>query len=835
MYVTVTTGICPDYYSPLTDLDECKNTLPGMKISNRVVTSFAQQGCYPHWTPAGTCFVSTSNKLHYTAKTCEVTNPSYHNHQLVCKLDYERISCSWVPDNSYNLADGTETEYAYNSLAECFEKCDEDPQCIGFLDRSPQGRNVCAWKSNENTLQQVNNCVNDYYRKPKTADADAYKEVGDVGEMLSIQGQCNSHEIGDGNCRQKSEAVFKGPEPSDSSDFNGLLWSFGQFVDHDLDLVDEVKTQIEYIPYDADNDFEFHRARSDCPNGQFGNRRNAISARIDLSQVYGSTKQQEDKLRDPNDRTRMKMGSVDVLPSDDKTIFLCGDARCGENPFLTSQHTLWVKHHNVIVDELIKETGNTLSGDDLYEAAKQRNIATYQRIVDREFVPALVGPTPAAKYWRTGDWISHVYDSAKISIGSLYLNENESGVTLDLCREMVFGLHACKKQYLSHGSNGECVCATVQGSTFLPATSKWKTYEINKDVVCPSQGDMSISSLFSNAAYRLHHLVNDEFFIDEKKEKKDFLKKHFLNKESYAKHGKLDAWFERLLEQKSHKFGNHMAESLQHALFTGPKKSCDETTKENCRDLAALNCLRGIDVGLPTYNEVREMFGLPQREDFEWSENACGKTLSDLYDWDIDQVELFMGGSCEEPVSGAVLGETFLVIVKDQFLRLRDNDPNWIAYKAPAEYTYSEVIKRCTNLRNKPELFHGQASFLHKDTPVYVTVTTGICPDYYSPLTDLDECKNTLPGMKISNRIVTSFAQQGCRSWWTPAGTCFVFASNKLLYTAKTCEVTNPSYHNHQLVCKLDKGSYSFQTKVGGSCQSIMTEQECKRFAYINK
>jgi len=156
--------------------------------------------------------------------------------------------------------------------------------------------------------------------------------------------------------------------------------------------------------------------------------------------------------------------------------------------------------------------------------------------------------------------------------------------------------------------------------------------------------------------------------------------------------------------------------SLQHALFTGPKKSCDETTKENCRDLAALNCLRGIDVGLPTYNEVREMFGLPQREDFEWSENACGKTLGDLYDWDIDQVELFMGGSCEEPVSGAVLGETFLVIVKDQFLRLRDNDPNWIAYKSPG-HTYSEVIQRCTKLDMKPELFHGQASFLHKDTP----------------------------------------------------------------------------------------------------------------------
>merc|ERR1712117_277178 len=237
------------------------------------------------------------------------------------------------------------------------------------------------------------------------------------------------------------------------------------------------------------------------------------------------------------------------------------------------------------------------------------------------------------------------------------------------------------------GVFGECICATVDGSNFLTSTpGRYTTYEMNR--IESTYGDMSISSLFANAAYRLHHLVNDELDFNITVggvTRRSVLSDHFHSNQSYAEHGALDGWLGRLLQQRSHKFGNHMAESLQHALFTGPKKSCDETTKENCRDLAALNCLRGIDVGLPTYNEVREMFGLPQREDFEWSENACGKTLSDLYDWDIDQVELFMGGSCEEPVSGAVLGETFLVIVKDQFLRLRDNDPNWIAYKAPAE------------------------------------------------------------------------------------------------------------------------------------------------------
>merc|ERR1712117_218242 len=227
---------------------------------------------------------------------------------------------------------------------------------------------------------------------------------------------------------------------------------------------------------------------------------------------------------------------------------------------------------------------------------------------------------------------------------------------------------------------------------------------------------------FANAAYRLHHLVNDELDFNITVggvTRRSVLSDHFHSNQSYAEHGALDGWLGRLLQQRSHKFGNHMATSLQHMLFTSANKLCDESTKEDCRDLAALNCLRGIDVGLPKYNDVRRMFDLPPEEDFDWSVDACGDNLEQRYNGDIEKVELFMGGSCETPVPGAVLGETFLVIVKDQFLRLRDNDPDWIAYKSPG-HTYSEVIQRCTKLDMKPELFHGQASFLHKDTPEIV-------------------------------------------------------------------------------------------------------------------
>merc|ERR1719189_2227765 len=99
-------------------------------------------------------------------------------------------------------------------------------------------------------------------------------------------------------------------------------------------------------------------------------------------------------LRDPQDMTRIKAASNDELAPHDTEIFCCGDARCAENPFLTSQHVLWLKHHNVLAAE-IQETNPELSKEEVYEEAKRKNIATYQRIIDKEFLPALVGRIPS--------------------------------------------------------------------------------------------------------------------------------------------------------------------------------------------------------------------------------------------------------------------------------------------------------------------------------------------------------------------------------------------------------------------------------------------------------
>jgi len=591
-------------------------------------------------------------------------------------------------------------------LEECKAKCLDNPlcvtisygqRCVSHNSDSWRNRQYCQCVGRGTGTTFIKNLV----PKPITP----YEEYGDVNELIANQMPCNEIPMDDNQCRSKSTTVFQPATSSSESDFNGLLWSFGQFVDHDLDLILEDEHDQVDVPFDSEHAFKFSRAESHCEDGEYGQRKNAISARFDLSQVYGSTLERENELRDPNNPTKIKAVDSDVLPPSPTEIFCCGDARCAENPFLTAQHILWLKHHNKLVDELVS-SGSELSEEDLYQEAKRQNIAIYQRIVDEEFLPALVGPTPPAITVNSGQWILQTDDSAKLDIGFLSLNEDGIKVSLELCRDMVSSLDVCKKQYISYSTSGECACTTVDTTGIATGFSEWKTYTISSEWndEKPSRGDMSISNLFANAAYRLHHLVNDKFDIDGNE---DRLSNHFFNAQSFVDNGKLDGWFTRLLKQKSNKFGATMANSLQHALFSSPIQHCQDDNTD-CRDLVALNCLRGVDVGLPRYNEVREMFGLPPREDFDWS--TCDGNLETVYGGDIDNVELFVGGSCEEPMQGAVLGETFLVIVKDQFLRLRDNDPNWIGHQSRG-FTYKEVIQRCTNVDD--DLFHSHSSLLH--------------------------------------------------------------------------------------------------------------------------
>ena len=77
----------------------------------------------------------------------------------------------------------------------------------------------------------------------------------------------------------------------------------------------------------------------------------------------------------------------------DKGCFLAGDARVNENIGLASMHTLWVRQHNIVADELRKQNPHW-DGDKVFNEARKINGAILQKIVYYDYLPLIIGELP---------------------------------------------------------------------------------------------------------------------------------------------------------------------------------------------------------------------------------------------------------------------------------------------------------------------------------------------------------------------------------------------------------------------------------------------------------
>jgi Ca2+-binding RTX toxin-like protein len=90
------------------------------------------------------------------------------------------------------------------------------------------------------------------------------------------------------------------------------------------------------------------------------------------------------------------MGSTHALLLDANPVispldhYIGGDGRANENFTLTSMHTIWARNHNFHVEKL-QAAGFEGTPEELFQAAKMVNEAEYQRVVFTEFADALIG------------------------------------------------------------------------------------------------------------------------------------------------------------------------------------------------------------------------------------------------------------------------------------------------------------------------------------------------------------------------------------------------------------------------------------------------------------
>ncbi|KAB1078530.1 peroxidase family protein [Methylobacterium soli] len=186
---------------------------------------------------------------------------------------------------------------------------------------------------------------------------------------------------------------------------SGMLYAWGQFIDHDLDLslTDHVTPINVLIPagdayFAAGSLLPMTRAVIDPATGAGTGKPaiavNAISGWLDASMVYGSDTATAASLRRPDGHLATSAG--DNLPIVNGA-FVAGDVRATENPSLTALQTLFLREHNFQVDRL-HAADPRLDGEALYQQARAIVTAEIQHITYDEFLPHLLGPGAIGSY-----------------------------------------------------------------------------------------------------------------------------------------------------------------------------------------------------------------------------------------------------------------------------------------------------------------------------------------------------------------------------------------------------------------------------------------------------
>jgi hypothetical protein len=430
------------------------------------------------------------------------------------------------------------------------------------------------------------------------------------------------------------------PNAAAASDF---LWQWGQFLDHDLDLV-PIADPAE--PFDVDvplgdpffdpdatgaATIALDRSHYEVVAG-VRQQVNAITAFIDASNVYGSDPARALALRaldgtgrletGPGGRLPFNLDGLPNAPNADPSFFVAGDVRANEQVALTAMHTLFVREHNLWAD-LFRFLDPGLDDDEIYELARAMVAAEMQAITYREFLPVLLGPNALSPY-----------------------------------------------------------------GGYQPGV------------------DAGVSNVFATAAYRVGHTMLSSTLLRLRANGQPIPAGHlsladaFFRPDNFVASG-LAPLLRGLARQPAQEIDPHIVDEVRNFLFGPPGAGGF--------DLASLNIQRGRDHGLPGYNQVRADFGLAAAATFADinPDPVIQANLAAAYA-SPDDIDIWVGGLSEPHRPGAVVGETFFAILRNQFERARDGDRFWYrSYLPPVfvflveESTLARIIRRNTVIRGE--------------------------------------------------------------------------------------------------------------------------------------
>ena len=259
------------------------------------------------------------------------------------------------------------------------------------------------------------------------------------------------------NPRMISNALFaQSGQIDDPLSLSNYIWVFGQFIDHDIDLTpghasefamvdipagdpvfDPTNTGIMVIPmkrseYDPNTGTSINNPRE---------HPNEITSFIDASAVYGSDQTRADWLRTFSQGKLKTSSGGDLLPfgtlsgessdpydsnaptmDDDvgqaSALFIAGDVRANENVCLTAMHTLFVKEHNRLCNEIYLKDP-TLNDEQIYQKARKIVGGLIQAAVYEEWLPAMGVDIPAYQGYdpNVNPGIMNIFSGAAFRMG----------------------------------------------------------------------------------------------------------------------------------------------------------------------------------------------------------------------------------------------------------------------------------------------------------------------------------------------------------------------------------------------------------------------------------
>ena len=223
-------------------------------------------------------------------------------------------------------------------------------------------------------------------------------------------------------------------------------WQWGQLIDHDFALINEGVEHMNISVPSGDPVFDpGHTGAATIPfersayaDGVNTPRQhaNVITHWIDGSMVYGSDQARADALR-TGSGGRLATSAGDMLPwntagmpnggGPGANLFLAGDIRANEQSGLLASHTILVREHNRLADQIATQNP-TWSDEQVYQRARRFLGAEIQAITYNEWLPALLGDHATGDYagydQNVDASISTAFSTAGFRIGHTMLNDH---------------------------------------------------------------------------------------------------------------------------------------------------------------------------------------------------------------------------------------------------------------------------------------------------------------------------------------------------------------------------------------------------------------------------